>query len=503
MRIFVSYARVNRAYCVQIVDILDFHDIWYDQNLTAGGDWWKQIQQRLDWCEGFIYLISAVSLASDYCRKEFETARALGKHIFPILIEENLDIPEALHTLHYVDISKGLTVEAVRQLVRAIFAAEHQDRQNRENTMAVEIIGSDLTAAVRAMELGQYERAIDLIQQLKTRDDQPAFINLDQMLLQAQAALERLQQRQQMEREYRDIYYLIHSPITHTIGKDAFAKFHQTYPDYDPDNLAVYLDPLPEPQKRPAKPESGLKRLNKVSARIPLLEWCEIPGGMVRIESGNRGGAKPIDSFLMARYPITNMQYHLFLKAPNGYCDPAWWDFAPDARAWRENTPKPAPPAFKGADRPRENVSWYDARAFCNWLSALLKAEITLPTLRQRQHAVMGDDDRGYPWGNVFDKNRCNTHESGTRMTTVVNHYPEGVNKYDVYDLAGNIWEWCMEVVPDEEAENDPNYKVMVHGGAFFSPHTRAHVAHYLLVPPQTRFASIGFRVICTLPGGQ
>ncbi len=83
MRIFVSYARVDKPFCIQIVDTLDVHETWYDQRLYAGQNWWKEILRRLDWCESFVYLLSPDSISSEYCRKEFELAQSLGKHIVP------------------------------------------------------------------------------------------------------------------------------------------------------------------------------------------------------------------------------------------------------------------------------------------------------------------------------------------------------------------------------------------------------------------------------------
>jgi hypothetical protein len=498
MRIFVSYARVDRPYCIQIAEVLDFHEVWYDQKLAGGKQWWKEIQRRIEWCEGLIYLMSSESLASDYCRKEFENALALGKHIFPVLIDKEAQVPEDISELQYIDFREGLTVEAVRDLLRAIYTTEHLDWNKKssssqetkpESDTSEKENQSDLTKAVRAMEVGQFELAIELIEALKERREKPVFIDLDKMLSEAREALSKDKLRRQMEQEYRDIFLLVQSPVTRNIGLDAFRKFRETYPDYDPDQIANIL--------RESPPALTLRtRLNQVSARIPLLEWCEVPAGDVRIETVDKGGSTHVEGFLMARYPVTNMQYHLFLQAPNGYRDPSWWDYSPEARAWRASVNKIQASAYKGADRPRENVNWYDARAFCNWLGFILKAKITLPLLRQRQRAVMGDDDRGYPWGDVFDKRFCNTRESDTRMTTVVNRYPEGVGPYDIYDLAGNVWEWCLDTVPDEEANSENAFKVVVHGGAFLSPYTRAHVAHNLLVPPQIRYASIGFRVI-------
>lgn len=56
MRIFISYARLDKPYCIQISNLLTAHDVWFDQRFYAGDKWWDEILRRLEWCEGFIYL---------------------------------------------------------------------------------------------------------------------------------------------------------------------------------------------------------------------------------------------------------------------------------------------------------------------------------------------------------------------------------------------------------------------------------------------------------------
>ena len=63
--IFISYARVDKPLCKQIVERLsDVHEVWYDRRLFAAQDWWNEIQHQLHWCEGFVYLLSPESVAS-------------------------------------------------------------------------------------------------------------------------------------------------------------------------------------------------------------------------------------------------------------------------------------------------------------------------------------------------------------------------------------------------------------------------------------------------------
>src|SRR5262249_30655793 len=82
-------------------------------------------------------------------------------------------------------------------------------------------------------------------------------------------------------------------------------------------------------------------------------------------------------------------------------------------------------------------VSFYDAQEFCHW------SGLALPTADQWRRAFRGDDLRVYPWGNDFDKNRCNTAESCMGMeTTPVDNFPDGRSPFGCYDMVGNVEEW-------------------------------------------------------------
>jgi len=94
---------------------------------------------------------------------------------------------------------------------------------------------------------------------------------------------------------------------------------------------------------------------------------------------------------------------------------------------------------------PADNVSWHDAVAFCRWLSARLGYDIRLPTEWEWQQAATGGDSENvYPWGREWGSGPANTSKSKLRRTTAVGMYPAGTSKHGVMDLAGNVWEWCL-----------------------------------------------------------
>jgi formylglycine-generating enzyme required for sulfatase activity len=205
-------------------------------------------------------------------------------------------------------------------------------------------------------------------------------------------------------------------------------------------------------------------------------DWCEIPAGQVTLEEGGyvpEGGQTfDVSAFLMAKYPITNAQYKLFVDA-GGYKNKAWWTDVGwqerekgkwrEPRYWKDVN-------YRGYDKPIVGVSWYESIAFCFWLSETTGEKIMLPTEQQWQRAAQGDDGRTYPWGKKFDKTKANTEESGIGKTTPVKAFPNGASPYGVFDMAGNVWEWCL--THWETGSNDVNGKDIrpLRGGAFYSP---------------------------------
>jgi formylglycine-generating enzyme required for sulfatase activity len=515
MKLFISYARVDKPYCVQIVNTLEVHETWYDQRLHAGQHWWKEILRRLEWCEGFIYLLSPESVESEYCKKEFELAQKLGRYIFPVLIHPNTIIPEALRELQYVDFSTGLTASAVASLFNSIYLAEQEKNPPSpivSPTLSSETVKppsvnpvSAISAATAAMEKGQFDHAVFLLKRAQATGHSSRFINIDAVLAEAEAGLQRQTYLREASREYDQIVHLVKFERTHKLGCEAFDAFKKHYPDYDPENLVSLCSKEPVIVVTPTAAPVIAAPPKLPDFKLPLLEWCDIPEGTLEIDlpSQNGGeGKKKVDvpAFKISRYPITNEQYKIFLDDEMGYANKKWWQFSPEGEEWRTKNPEPQPPTFRGEERPRERVNWFDAMAFCQWLSMKLGMNITLPTDVQWIRAAQGDDKRAFPWGNTFDKQKCNTRESEIKMTTLVMRYPSGASPFGVYDMAGNVWEWCQDLHVEAGSNGDTAAatKRLVHGGSFISPCQRAEIGFRYYLDPHSFHSTIGFRVIAT-----
>lgn len=503
MRLFISYARIDKPYCIHLVTTLGVHEVWYDQRLYAGQHWWKEILRRLDWCEGLIYLLSPESVSSEYCLKELEIAQRLGREIIPVLIQPNTEIPPSLAQYQYVDMTNGMSVENLNLLWDSIYLAEQRLSHRKpkpatqlpKNPKDLEIIDDAKVVgqAASALENGEYDRAVFLLRQAKASGYLPRFIDLDRLLKEAEIALEQKTREREAKREYDYILDLYQYTITRDHACEAFAEFQKYYPEYDPEGLAKRCG-------RPTPKDVDEYETQEISVMdfdvLPLLKWSHIPSGKVRVEDPRtrQDRSVMVDGFHMSRYPITNAQFEEFVCDPNGYSQERWWAFSTRGHQWYLANPIPLVPKFGGDERPRETVNWYEAMAFCAWLSSRISKSVKLPTLDQWQRAAFGEDDRLFPWGNTYDPKYCNTRESGLKMTTFVRRYEEGVSPFEVYDMAGNVWEWCLdEGEAGRVAEDD---KRAVVGGSFVSPCDRAQRSFHYFLNPEARYSSIGFRVV-------
>ena len=198
---------------------------------------------------------------------------------------------------------------------------------------------------------------------------------------------------------------------------------------------------------------------------IPDIEWINIPGGKIRLEEVDH--VFTVKPFKIAKYPVTNAQFHAFIDDGGYEPDQEWWKGLQyqesESSTWRE------------PNAPRENVSWFEAVAFCRWLSARRNEVIRLPTEWEWQQAATGGNPANdYPWGTEWDPARCNSDESRLNRTTPVGLYPQGATAQGVMDLAGNVWEWCLNT--DENLEQPTSLDVdawvglrVVRGGSWLN----------------------------------
>ena len=210
---------------------------------------------------------------------------------------------------------------------------------------------------------------------------------------------------------------------------------------------------------------------------------------------------------------MTNAQYRRFVEATGRP-----WDYLSRWQPTKTNCPA-------------VYLTWHDARAYCIWLTGVWQAEarvgaqeeVRLPTEAEWEKAARGvppacGGNAGgvYPWGNNWDKTRCNNAELGLGDTCAVGMFPDGASPYGCLDMTGNVWEWTSSLWgrwaghkailefgypydPTDGRENieaSKDFFRVLRGGSFIVNRDDAHCACRYGFNPSGKYRTSGFRVV-------
>ena len=230
---------------------------------------------------------------------------------------------------------------------------------------------------------------------------------------------------------------------------------------------------------------------------VPDVVWCRVPPGAVSLENVD-GTFRVPDPLYIARYPVTYVQYRAFLEAEDGHANPQWWE-----GLWFQVDIAGSGRQFNRRDNhPADNVTWLEAVAYCRWLSAKLGYAVRLPAEWEWQQAATGGDpERVYPWPGAWDPDRANTYLSDPLRSTAVGMYPQGVSPVGALDMAGNVWEWCLNERDNPgRTELSGEARRVMRGGSWNYMDDEARTAFRGSDVPNYCNYDVGFRLMCAAP---
>ena len=185
---------------------------------------------------------------------------------------------------------------------------------------------------------------------------------------------------------------------------------------------------------------------------------------------------------LLGKYPVTVMEFMRFVDN-KGYEESRFWEEGWEVReekGWNE--PEYWEEQMEHPNRPVTGISWFEATAYCCWLSEQTGRQYRLPKGKEWEKAATHSDGE-YPWGaEKPDAERCN-FEGNVGSPTPVGIYPVGAAPNGHLDMAGNVWEWNRGV------------RRLIRGGGWRGGADDCRSAIRYDGPPDYRNVGLGFRL--------
>ena len=273
---------------------------------------------------------------------------------------------------------------------------------------------------------------------------------------------------------------------------------------------------------RPAPPDSPPRLLPEAAA------FAFIPSGHFLL--GDRLNPREphyvwLPAFFIGPFEVTNAEFRLFGRDPGGYADDANWTEA--GRRWKAANPSQATALlgpgdaestrFGQPDHPVVRVTWFEAAAFCRWLtrkSGQGRWLFALPSEAEWEKAARGPDGFDYGLGRVLSDHEVQLYNwkknPGAPVTVIgvqdsqSNYRP---NRYGLYHMSGNVVEWTASIhhpynrdrpyVDEERNREDAAGLRVARGGSWYSASIALLYLPYRdAFQPEVRNHDLGFRVV-------
>ena len=472
--IFISYSRLDEVFARRLATSLSNMgaDIWIDlEDIPAGMKWSSAIQHGLDTADLLIVIISPEAMASRNVEDEWQYYIDNNKPVIPILLRP-AKIHFQLSRIQYIDFHRLDYELALRELYEELQrkgirlspnisapsrayqpVPHHYPQPSAVPNRKPFLVGAAVVAALALVSL----LVIAVVIPALNRD------NLGNAIPTTVAVMETL----------TDL--VTQTPTTAS-----------TEVPITPTEIPITTATL-APLGFPGNPVTRNADWAPISQNFSGIDMQLVPAGCFTIGASQQ----QIDTAWAQCQAVLGQCNRLLFEDEQPQIEVCFGEPFWIGRVEVSNVRYGSSGSFPGDNVPRTNVTWQDARQFCE------SRGMRLPTEAEWEYAARGPDGLEYPWGNTFDGTRLNycdascqydhrdnTFNDGYNTPAPVGSFPGGASWVGVLDLSGNVWEWTSTIYgfpypyrEDDGRENllDTGSKRVLRGGSWnwISPDAR------------------------------
>jgi formylglycine-generating enzyme required for sulfatase activity len=512
-RVFISYSRKDLAFADKLEAALKARgfDVLIDrQEIYAFEDWWKRIQALIGQSDTVIFVLSPDAVTSDVALKEIAHAASLNKRFAPIVCRrvEDSAVPEALRRLNFIFFDDAAQFEtSADRLAEALQTDIGWIRRHTEFGEAARRWSEGGRAGGLLLRPPALDQAEAWMAFRPDGAPQPTA-ETDAFIATSRKADVTARRRSRVLNAV--LYTMLVGIILGLFGwinQDyLIAQWHWwtiTWP-YARRNVRPYV--LSTAKERALKPEDSFK---ECAQDCP--EMVVVPAGSFLMGTPAAESRTPVDVTEIPQHVVTIAKPFAVSKYELTFAD---WDACVVGGGC--NAYKPNDHSWGRGRQPVINVSSTDAMAYVSWLSQVTGKTYRLLSEAEYEYATRAGTTTAYPWGDELQLNgqaMANCDGCGSKwdkqQTAPVGSFPP--NKFGLYDMAGNVWEWTEDCAhsnyngapTDGSAWLTDNggdcTQRMLRGGSWDNPVDNLRPATRGASPVGDRDNLIGFRVLRTL----
>ncbi len=525
-KVFISYSQKDKYAKKTLENLLSplvdskRIDIWSDDQIVFGEQWEPIIEKAVNESNILIILLSPQSSASNWVEKELKSFLLKNNTtIIPILLSPiNLNNFPQIQRFQILP-TNGKAIDEWADEEEAWMQVLQEIEQSLGIATEKEIPIEPLSLDELQKLLKSYVAEGDLEKTLEYLSSIVEYSTFgDIVLIKGRYRNLKREQRlgliteEQRATTLATINYVLLEKIEELTEKDIQPKYLKT-PAPKPTPTTA---PVPTPSPTPT------------NINLPIPDLIFVQGGSFNMGSDDSEREKPIhqvqlNDFQIGKYPITVEQYLAFVNATNSN-HPEWMEEGStyNVKTGTDDHYKKIGEALTNPSCPIVGISWYNAIAYCNWLSQQQSLEAVykidgkkisikknangfrLPSEAEWEYAARGGrESKGYSYSGSNDIEEVAWYsDNANRKTQKIGQ--KKPNELGIYDMSGNVWEWCQDWYKEDYYKESPTdnpsgpmegkYRVL-RGGSWVDYDYDCRVSYRFRNSPVNRYNYYGFRI--------